>query len=365
MKVALVMICLNPRYWPFLKDVLEDADKNFLKGHQVDKFVWTDMPEVDAPEFATLLQQHKPEMEIKASLWDLALEARGAISPEKTLAIQQAEQDINKQVSREILLNSVSFLRNRKDLTIIPTDPIEWPMGTLMRYTLFLQEEEKLKDYDYIFYLDVDMRIVGTVGDDIMGDGLTMAKHPMYALARRYIPPYEPNPESTAYIPRFGQIIADENGNPRLEPLYAAGGFQGGKSAAFIKAMHSMKKAIDKDLIEKNYIAIWNDESHWNYYLSQNHPAVVLHPGYIYPDSLIKEYYVSIWGRDYEPKIVTLTKKFTLTRQGGNELRRLMGLPDLPQPFICPTCQGELPSNTVKVVSCGGSGKMHEVEQKK
>lgn len=203
---------------------------------------------------------------------------------------------------------------------VFPIEPVTWPMGTLMRYHLFLQQEELLKTYDYIFYLDVDMRMVDTVGDEIMGDGLTMAQHPMYALARRYIPPYEPNPNSSAYIPRFGRILGDEDGKMWFEPLYAAGGFQGGKSAEFIKAMWTMKRSIDEDF-KKNYVAIWNDESHWNYYLSQNPPSVVLSPSYIYPDSLINEYYIPIWGRPYPPKIITITKKFSLNKESGAAIR--------------------------------------------
>jgi hypothetical protein len=109
---------------------------------------------------------------------------------------------------------------------------------------------------------------------------------------------------------------------PRFQPLYAAGGFQGGKSENFIKAMKTLKRAIDQDH-SHNYIARWNDESHWNRYL-YDHPeeiGVVLDPGYIYPDSLINEYYVKIWGRNYEPKIITLTKKFTTTKEGGKAVQ--------------------------------------------
>lgn len=257
-KIALLFVCINERYWPFLKDINDDVDKFFLPGHQVDKFIWSDMP-------------------------------------------------------GEKLYGG----------TVISTESVSWPYPTLMRYHLFLQEEKKLAEYDYIFYIDADMRIIAPVGDEIMGDGLTMAQHPMYALARRYIPPYEPNPNSTAYMPRFG-IIKEDEGKLWFDPLYAAGGFQGGKSADFLKAMWSMKRAIDKDL-NNNYIAIWNDESHWNYYLSQNPPAVVLDPGYCYPDSIIAEYYEKIWGCKYQPKIITLTKKFNLTPGGATAIKDTLG----------------------------------------
>lgn len=252
-------ICLNTPYWEYCKKMIETAREHLLKSHEVEFMLWTDMPE------------------------------------------------------------SVNY-----GTTLFPTEPLEWPYPTLLRYTLFLQQEEYLKKFDYIFYTDVDMVYVNTVGEEILGNGLTMAQHPMYALDRKYIAPYEPNPNSTAYIPRFGRIITNETTHKSwLEPLYAAGGFQGGKTEDFIKAMKSMKRSIDDDFA-KNYVAIWNDESHWNKYLSENPPAVVLSPSYIYPDSLIELYYKKIWGRDYVPRIVTITKKFSTSKEAGDIIRKEM-----------------------------------------
>lgn len=241
-KIALVFICLNENYWPYAKNVIEDCRKNFLTNHQVDYFLWSDMPE-----------------------------------------------------------------GNEHGCTVIPTEPATWPLPTLMRYHLFLQEEEKLKEYDYIFYCDVDMRVVAPVTDEILGEGLTAAQHPMYAFDRKFMAPIEPNPNSTAYI-----------NTPRY---YYAGGFQGGKAADFIEAMKVMRKNVDKDFMN-NYQAIWNDESHWNKYLSEyKGHLLVLSPSYIYPDSLINEYYIPIWGRNYKPIIITLTKPFSLTKEGGAALK--------------------------------------------
>lgn len=208
------------------------------------------------------------------------------------------------------------------DAKIIPTEPFEWPMPTLHRYHLFLRQEELLKEYDFCFYTDVDMKFVSRVGDEILGD-LVAAQHPMYAIRREYIPPYEPNDKSTSYIPRPGRVI-NENGQRRFEPLYFAGGFQGGRTEEFIKAMKAMKVMIDKDFSDNGYIPIWNDESCWNAYLFKNPPTVVLNPSYIYPDSLNKAYYQKLWGRNYVPKLITLTKKFSLTKEGGANLQGML-----------------------------------------
>lgn len=303
-KVALLFISLNPNYWPYFKQVMEDCKKNFLPHHKVDYFVWSDMSEDQ---------------------------------------IQGA--------------------------TVIPTEAIEWPMPTLMRYHLFLNEEEKLKDYDYIFYLDADMRVVDKISDEILGEGLTAAEHPMYSLRPQYIPPYEPNPESTAYIKRPGRVV-DDNGKPRFKPYYLAGGFQGGKTTPFIKAMKKMKENIDKDF-NKNYTAIWNDESHWNKYVFDYYKGdlIVLGPEYIHPDSLIKEYYEPLWGRKLVPKIITITKPFSLSKKAGSELNQFFGntTPTNNQ-SQCPNCNDifEVPGMKVeKILHCPGSGKAHQMDLRK
>lgn len=240
-KIAVLFICLNAPYWEFAKDAIEGAKKYLLPDHDVDFFLWSDMPQ------------------------ELSYGA-----------------------------------------TLIPTDPIEWPGATLFRYHLFLQQEAKLREYDYIFYCDIDMKFVGTISDEILGDGLTAAQHPMYAFRPGLQFPLEPNPNSAAYIP--------------VPQHYFAGGFQGGRTDDFIKAMWSMKRTIDSDF-NHNYVARWNDESHWNKYLFDNKPAIILSPAYVYPDSLIQEYYLKIWGRDYEPKLITLTKKFTTSKEAGDAIK--------------------------------------------
>ena len=269
-RVGVVCICLNFAYWQFAQEMLWGLDTFFLKHKDIkDKYetefmIWSDMP----------IESFKGK--------------------------------------------------------VFPTEPIEWPMPTLMRYHLFLQQEEYLKQFDYIFYIDVDMRITDWIGEEILGEGLTASLHPMYALRRNYQPPYEPNPNSKAYISRPGRIIDDLNDkgeivNKRFEPLYYAGGFQGGKTEDFIKAMKVMRKNIDDDF-GINYVAIWNDETHWNRYLFEVPPVVVLNPSYIYPDSLVADYYVRLWGRNYSPKIMTLTKSFTATKEGGDAVKQLMAL---------------------------------------
>lgn len=290
-KVALCFICLNPPYWQYMNDAIAGSKQFFLPGHDTDIFLWSDIP---TTEEGVLKKAN--ELKAKDQTWD-----------EKPFIeeVWRLSQQVQEQT------------------TLTETASIDWPMGTLMRYNLMLQQEEKLKEYDYVFYCDIDMRFVNVVGDEILGDGLTAAQHPMYALRKEYIPPYEPNKESAAFIPRPGKIVP-EGDKKRFLPLYYAGGFQGGKADLWVKAMRAMKKTIDTDF-NNDYIAIWNDESHWNKYLSENEPSVVLTPSYIYPDSLIEEYYKKIWGVDYPPRLVTLTKPFTTSTDGGQAVQQMLG----------------------------------------
>jgi len=254
-KVGVVFVCINEPYWQYAEPVIQNTKEYFLPGHDVEIMMWSDM-------------HRYPE-------------ARG-----------------------------VDY-----GITVFPTESMQWPYPTLMRYHLFLQQEEYFKKFDYLFYIDLDMRIVNVVGDEILGDGLTAAQHPMYATKKELWPPYEPNPQSEAYIKRPGDLV-DEGGKQRFRPLYFAGGVQGGRTRDFIKAMKEMKRMIDSDL-SRNYIPIWNDESVWNKYLFDNPPAITLSPSYVYPDSMIQEYYLKVWGKDYPPKIITLTKPFSTSKEGG------------------------------------------------
>lgn len=310
-KVAFICICLNPPYWEFIRRMIEGSNQSFalsghqcydvgaknlfLPGHDVDYFLWSDVPET--------------EEEVRKKATDECT-ARG-------LTLEQAggEEGLGN------LYKEVQAIRAMPNLTIFPTESVEWPMPTLLRYHLFLQQEEVLKDYDYIFYCDVDMVFTNVVGDEILGDGLTTGVNPMYYLDKSMYPPYEPNPDSAAYIPRPGRLV-EESGQKRFQPLYYAGGFQGGKTEAYITAMKVIKERIDEDL-RKNYTAIWNEESHWNKYLFENPPSVVLDPSYIYPDSLHSEYYIPRWGKEYHPKLVTLTKKHTLRPLSQEEQNQL------------------------------------------
>lgn len=260
-KVGLMFIAINPPYWQYAKQVIDGVRQFFAPGHETEIILFTDM-------------QNWPE-------------------------------------AKDVTYGA----------TVFPVDTMEWPYPTLMRYHFFLKQEEYLKKFDYLFYLDLDTRVVGIVGDEIFGDGLTAAPHPGYAIRQQLWAPLEANPDSAAFIKQPGHIV-ERNGKPLFAPFYAAGGFQGGITETFIQAMKDMQAGIDADL-DKGYIARWNDESHWNKYLFEHPPSVYLDVSYVYPDSMIEDYYKKIWGRDYTPRLMTITKPFSLTSDDGSNYAAL------------------------------------------
>jgi len=360
-KVALLFVCLNDLYWPYVIQVVKDCKKHFLPHHNVDFFVWSDLHRFQEVKNSIVAESEHivgTPKEKAAKAVDFAvktiqyfqlypatpqyvqdlqkMQVFYRVDPSKGIAFIEAavNQDDEKQVNHFVdILKSVCFSIIRsaeeelenflKGVTLIESDPAPWPAPTLMRYHLFLNEEERLKKYDYLFYLDSDMKVVQKVSDELLGEGLTAAPHPGYAVNKRMLPPYEPNPESTAYIHRLGHVVEEEPGKKRFYPFYAAGGLQGGVAKKFLKAMRVMKKGINDDF-DKNYTAIWNDESHWNKYLweyqRKGGDITFLDVSYVYPDSLLKEYYIPMWGKEYEPKIITLTKPWSVSKEGGRQL---------------------------------------------
>lgn len=302
-KVAFCTICVNPHYWEFIKPLIDGAKSYFLPGHQTDFFLWSDIPQLDKFNFETVEKQ---------------IFAYHTQNPRGT-PMEQIQAEVKAATQR-----AFQSIQLAKTMNVFEIGAEIWPMPTLMRYHLMIQQEEKLKDYDYIFYCDIDMLFASIIGDEILGKRLTAVQQPMYATRKEFWPPYEPNSKSASYIPRLGKLVSD-NGQPRFMPLYLAGGFQGGKSDKFIEAMKVMKKKIDDDF-NKNYVPIWNDETVWNSYLFENphDDDIVLTPSYVYPDSLQKEYFIPMWGKDYFPKLVTLTKKFTLTTAIGDHLNKIL-----------------------------------------
>lgn len=72
----------------------------------------------------------------------------------------------------------------------------EWPYATLNRYHFFKQYESELQGYDYLFYIDVDTLFTAPITSEILSDR-TAVQHCGFVNVRGS---YETNPKSTSYV---------------------------------------------------------------------------------------------------------------------------------------------------------------------
>lgn len=177
-----------------------------------------------------------------------------------------------------------------------------FPLDTLYRYKYIIEHENYVQLLsDVVYYLDVDMKIVHPVSDEILPTKekqLIGTYHPgFYYSDNKRGPVNEVSELSTAYIPFEEQI-----------EVYIAGGFNGGISSEFLDMAHYIHKNI---LIDKHIdiMARWHDESHLNYYLCKNFDKFkLLIPDYCYPEN----FYIELPGT---PKILALSKDHDKVRK--------------------------------------------------
>lgn len=182
-KIAICNVATG-KYSVYVKDIQHDMHKNFLKGHELGFFLFTDsnIPNTktdDGDNLHVYHIEHKP-----------------------------------------------------------------WPYPTLYRYHYMLLGKKALLDYDYMLYVDVDYRVYDTVPEsDIFVDGTFAVKH-LHELTKDHknvdqqlFGSPEVNSNSKAYIePNSGM------------KAYVCGGCQGGKVADYLKACETIKSWINIDL---------------------------------------------------------------------------------------------------------------------
>lgn len=190
----------------------------------------------------------------------------------------------------------------RFSVVCVPTKHIPFPFPTLYRYKYFSQASEKINT-NYLFYMDVDMLLVGDVDREILPDVLNeellvSTLHPGFYKGGGAWCDYK---GSTAYTP--------EN----LRERYYAGGFQGGETNAYINACYEMAKNITTDE-QCGIITEWHDEQHWNKYLCTRKPKM-LTPEYcmvMNPETRAQYGLLSL-----NPRIIALEKNHEELRSDG------------------------------------------------
>jgi hypothetical protein len=187
--------------------------------------------------------------------------------------------------------SDVAEFNFKHDVKIIKIDPRGFPGDTLFRYHYFLMEEELLKEYDYLFYLDADMDVVDYVGEEVITDRLGVQHPGFWEEGTRHGTPenrvFEGGLKSTAFTEK-SQISQ-----------YCCGGFNGGSSKEFLKMSRTIVSNINKDS-DRGITAVWHDESHLNRYFADNPPTKVLNCGYCAPESA--------WNIPFPKKILALDK---------------------------------------------------------
>jgi len=177
-----------------------------------------------------------------------------------------------------------------------------WPFDTMMRFHMFNSIKEQLIGFDYVFFMNANLKIKSTVGNFILetpdGCGLIATLHPGFYSKPKIFYPLERNPMSVFYLP--------EN----KEKNYYQGCFNGGKSSDFLKMSEELSHLIDIDL-RQNIIPIWHDESALNWYLIEKDPKI-LDPTYAYPDfsgdNPSEDPHYEIIKKFGDPKIIQLNK---------------------------------------------------------
>lgn len=161
-----------------------------------------------------------------------------------------------------------------------------FPEDSLFRFDRFLEIKDKLKDYDYTFFFNANMRFVAPVGEELLEERLTAVLHPGYYDKPAWRYPYERNKQSKAYIPAH-----EENYH------YYMGSLNGGRTADYLALAETCSRHIHEDW-DKGIVACYHDESHLNRYLRE-HNSKPLSPAYAY-----------IEGKDlpFEPKILLIDK---------------------------------------------------------
>lgn len=172
------------------------------------------------------------------------------------------------------------------NLVRLPTEAKKWPFGTLLRFEMMWQNRALLSEFDALFYIDADMKVVSEIGTEVFGPKqawMTGVIHPSFS--RSGEESFERNEESRAFV------------TPEKRKTYFQGCFFGGDSESFLGMCEVLRHRVDEDLA-KGIIAKWWDEGHLNWFFSE-HPPHTVSSAYAYPEG---------WNLPFEPKIIHLAK---------------------------------------------------------
>lgn len=179
-------------------------------------------------------------------------------------------------------------LTDAENVKIIKKECKGFPMDSLLRFDMFLSLENELKDFDYTFFFNANMKFTTPIGTEFLPEkeGLAAVVHPGFFRKPSFMYPYERNKKSTAYIkPKDKRYV------------YFMGSLNGGKTQNYLELARTCSTNTHKDL-DNNIIALVHDESHLNKYLHDKE-CLELSPAYAYPED---------WKLPFEAKIILRDK---------------------------------------------------------
>ena len=156
------------------------------------------------------------------------------------------------------------------NVTIVRRECQGFPADSLFRFEMFLSIKDQLEKMDYLYFFNSNVVFTDKTGDELVPEAshnfLLGAIHPMESI-RKYPPllfTYERNKNSLAYIPP----------HQKEKYHYYMGGFNGGRTAEFLKLCETLAKNIRVDY-ENGIIARFHDESHINRYFRDFPPLTL------------------------------------------------------------------------------------------
>lgn len=166
------------------------------------------------------------------------------------------------------------------NVTIVHREFGGFPMDCVFRYEMFLQVEDQLREYDYVYFFNSNSEIRRPIDSEILPDetGLAIGVWPKknrYNMLPAFYP-YERNRKSLAYVAPFGS-----------DYTYFMGGLNGGTVEEYLKMIRTLSSNT-RDDYNRGIIAKVYDESHINAYL-RKHPCKKLGREFCLPEEWIRE----------------------------------------------------------------------------
>lgn len=199
-----------------------------------------------------------------------------------------------------------------------------FPYSTLYRYKYFLMREPEIRlKCDYVFYIDVDCKIISEVNIElpevqlVRNQPLVIAtKHPAYSFAdKSWWGSQCVDVRSKAYLPK-------EDWGKQTGGYYCCGGFQGGSSLGYLILSSIINARIIADEINR-VTAEWHDESHFNFII--NSPNLLTFKKYDFASNAVYDEPIKIMvlENDYccQEGRETQTTKIIALNKNHEELR--------------------------------------------